>query len=50
MQNKYEGELERVSVCDGCWELEFVSVMLVGCECSWEMADSSVDVTVMVHL
>lgn len=37
MQNQYEGELERVRVCDGWWELEFLSAMLVSSECSWEM-------------
>lgn len=37
-----------VRVCDACWELEFVSVIIVCCERSWKiesMADSGADVT-----
>lgn len=28
MHDSQECDLERVRVCDGCWELEFVSAMI----------------------
>lgn len=31
-------ECDYVSVCDGCWKLESVSAITVGCVCSWEMS------------